>query len=46
MILAKNDANVTALADINLSDFTFKGLIRRNFCQCQFKKFTLMANDK
>lgn len=47
MILAKNDANVTALADINLSDFTFKGFdSSKFFANVNSKKFTLMANDK
>lgn len=47
MILAKNDSNITALADINLSDFTFKGFdSSKFFANVNSKKFTLMANDK
>lgn len=47
MVIAKNDANVTALAELNLSDFTFKGFdAARFFANVNTKKFTLMANDK
>lgn len=47
MVMAKNDANITALADINLPDFTFKGFdSSKFFANVNSKKFTLMANDK
>jgi hypothetical protein len=47
MIIAKNEANITALADINLADFTFKGFDSSKFyANVNGKKFTLMANDK
>lgn len=47
LVIAKNDANVTALADINLPDFTFKGFdSAKFFANVNSKKFTLMANDK
>jgi hypothetical protein len=47
MVIAKNDANITALADINLGDFTFKGFdSSKFFANVNSKKFTLMANDK
>lgn len=47
MVMAKNEANITALADINLPDFTFKGFdSSKFFANVNSKKFTLMANDK
>lgn len=47
MVIAKNDSNVTALADINLPDFTFKSFdFSKLFANVNAKKFTLMANDK
>ncbi len=47
MVTAKNDANVTALADITLDNFTFKALDgARIFANAKCKSFTLMANDK
>ncbi len=47
MIIAKNDANITALADINLTDFTIKSFdYAKVFANVNSKKFTLMANDK
>lgn len=47
MVMAKNDASITALADINLPDFTFKGFdSSKFFANVNSKKFTLMANDK
>jgi len=47
MVIAKNEANITALADINLGDFTFKSFdSAKLFANVNSKKFTLMANDK
>lgn len=47
MLIAKNDANITALADINLPDFTFKGFdAAKFFANVNSKRFTLMSNDK
>ncbi|HOZ76033.1 MAG TPA: DUF2807 domain-containing protein [Flavobacterium sp.] len=47
MVMAKNEANITALADINLGDFTFKGFdSSKFFANVNSRKFTLMANDK
>ena len=47
MVIAKNDANITALAEVNLTDFTFKSFDSAKFYgNVNAKKFTLMANDK
>ena len=47
MVIAKNDANITALADINLTDFTYKGFdSAKFFANATTKKFTFMSNDK
>ena len=47
LLSAKNDANITALAEMNLSNFTFK--IHDNtkvYAYVNAKIFTLMADDK
>lgn len=47
LLSAKNDANITALAEMNLSNFTFK--IHDNakvYAYVNAKTFTLMADDK
>jgi hypothetical protein len=47
MVTAKNQANVTALADITLDNFTFKAFDgSKIFANVKSKAFTLMANDK
>lgn len=47
MVIAKNEANITALAEIKLIDFTFKNFDSAKFYgNVNAKKFTLMANDK
>lgn len=47
MVTAKNQANVTALADIMLNNFTFKAFDNAKiFANAKCKAFTLMANDK
>lgn len=47
MVTAKNQANVTALADITLTNFTFKAFDNAKiFANAKCKAFTLMANDK
>lgn len=47
MVTAKNQANVTALADITLDNFTFKAFDgAKIFANAKCKVFTLMANDK
>ncbi len=47
MAMAKEKANITALSDISLSDFTFKTFDNAKvFANVVTKKFTLMANDK
>lgn len=47
MVIAKNQANITALADINLDNFTFKAFDNSKiFANVKSKAFTLMANDK
>ncbi len=47
MVTAKNQANVTALADITLNNFTFKAFDNAKvFANAKCKAFTLMANDK
>ena len=47
MVIAKNDANITALSDINLTDFTYKSFdSAKFFANVIAKKFTFMANDK
>jgi len=47
MVTAKNQANVTALADITLDNFTFKAFDgAKIFANVKSKVFTLMANDK
>jgi len=47
MIIAKNDTNVTALSDISLTDFTYKGFdFAKFFANVNARKFTLMSNDK
>lgn len=47
MVTARNQANVTALADIVLDNFTFKAFDNAKiFANVKSKAFTLMANDK
>lgn len=47
MAIVKNQANITALADINLDTFTFKSFdSAKIFANVKSKSFTLMANDK
>lgn len=47
MATAKEKANITALSDISLNDFTFKTFdSAKVFANVVTKKFTLMANDK
>ena len=47
MIIAKDKSNITALAEINLNDFTFKTFDESKlFAYVKTKNFTLMANDK
>ena len=47
MIIAKDKSNITALAEINLNDFTFKSFDESKiFSYVKTKNFTLMANDK
>ncbi|SCX77466.1 GIN domain-containing protein [Flavobacterium caeni] len=47
MVTAKNDANVTALAELSLDNFTFKALDgAKIFANAKCKNFTLIANDK
>jgi len=47
MAIAKNQANITALADISLNTFTFKSFdSAKIFANVKSKSFTLMANDK
>jgi Putative auto-transporter adhesin, head GIN domain len=47
MATAKEKANITALSDISLNDFTFKTFDNAKvFANVVTKKFTLMANDK
>lgn len=46
-LTARNDANVTALADITLTDFTCKVFDNAKFfANAKCKKFTFLANDK
>ena len=47
MIIAKDKSNITALAEMDLSDFTFKTFDESKlFAYVKTKNFTLMANDK
>ena len=47
MLIAKDNTNITALAEINLDDFTFKSFDdSKIFAYVKTKNFTLMANDK
>lgn len=47
MVTAKNQSNVTALADITVNNFTFKSFdAAKIFANVKSKIFTLMANDK
>ena len=47
MLIAKDDANVTALTDIKLDNFTFKTTgSAKVFANIRSKVFTLMGNDK
>jgi hypothetical protein len=47
MIIAKDRSNITALAEIDLNDFTFKTFDESKlFAYVKTKNFTLMANDK
>ena len=47
MLTARNQANVTALADITLTNFTFKAFDNAKiFANVKSKAFTLMADDK
>ncbi|MFT3795589.1 GIN domain-containing protein [Flavobacterium sp.] len=47
MLTAKNQANVTALADIKLDNFTFKAFDgSKIFANVKSKNFTFMGNDK
>ncbi len=47
MVTVKNDANVTALSDITLDNFTFKAFDgAKIFANAKCKAFTLIANDK
>ena len=47
MVMAKDDANVTALSAIKLNDFTFKSFdYAKIFAYVETQTFTLMANDK
>ena len=47
MLVAKGEADVTALAEVNLADITFKCYDEsRLFLNANCKNFTLIANDK
>lgn len=47
MIIAKHESNITALADLDLDNFTFKCFdYSKLFLNVKAKSFTLMANDK
>lgn len=47
MVTAKNQSNVTALADVNLDNFTFKAFDgAKIFANVKSKNFTFMGNDK
>ena len=47
MLIAKDNTNITALAEMNLDDFTFKCFDESKlFAYVKTKNFTLMANDK
>lgn len=47
LLVAKGSANITALTDLQLPDFTFKTFeSARIFATVKSKKFTLMASDK
>lgn len=47
MLTARNQANVTALSDITLNNFTFKAFDNAKiFANVKSKNFTLMADDK
>ena len=47
LLIAKDDTNITALAELNLADFTFK--IHDNaklYANANVKSFTMMSDDK
>ncbi len=47
MVVAKDESNITARADVALPDFTFKAFGgAKIFANVKSKRFTLMANDK
>lgn len=47
LLIAKDDSNITALAEINLPDFTFKiNDNARLYAYANVKNFTLMLDDK
>jgi alpha-D-ribose 1-methylphosphonate 5-triphosphate synthase subunit PhnI len=47
MVIAKNETNVTALSDVDLTDITFKSYdFAKLYLNAKTKNFTLMANDK
>lgn len=47
MLIAKDRTNITALAELNLNDFTFKSFDESKiYANAKTKNFTLMANDK
>ena len=47
MVIAKHEANVTAISDLDLENFTFKAFdYAKIFANVKAKSFTLMANDK
>ena len=47
MIIAKNETNVTALSDVDLTTVTFKSYdYAKLYLNAKCKNFTLMANDK
>lgn len=47
MLIAKHEANITALADLELDTFTFKCFdYSKVFTNVKTKSFTMMANDK
>jgi len=47
MVIAKNETNVTALSDVDLTTVTFKSYdFAKLYLNAKCKNFTLMANDK
>lgn len=47
MLIAKDKTNITALAELNLNEFTFKSFDdSKIYANAKTKIFTLMANDK